>query len=217
MVPTFILADNQDITRAGLQRYLAQIWPASESAVIEVEDKRSLVAALLKCEGNAVVLLDYTLFDFAGTDDLLVVTGRFPNSHWLLFSTELGEKLIRRLSVEPHIGMLLKDNSGDEIRSALKCALQGERFFCHQIVSLLQSASAKSQAQSLLTPTEVEVLRLIACGKSVKEIASQRNSSIHTIITHKKNIFRKLEINNVHEATKYALRAGLVEMMEYYI
>ena len=52
---------------------------------------------------------------------------------------------------------------------------------------------------------------------SVKEIAAERTSSVHTIITHKKNIFRKLEVNNVYEATKYALRAGLVELVEYYI
>jgi len=58
---------------------------------------------------------------------------------------------------------------------------------------------------------------LIARGLSVKEIAAERISSTHTIITHKKNIFRKLGVNNVYEATKYALRAGLVEMVEYYI
>ena len=70
---------------------------------------------------------------------------------------------------------------------------------------------------SLLTPTEIEILKLIAHGKTVKEIATLRHSSIHTITTHKKNLFRKLEVTNVYEATKYALRAGLVEMMEYYI
>jgi DNA-binding NarL/FixJ family response regulator len=70
---------------------------------------------------------------------------------------------------------------------------------------------------SVLTTTEVEILRLIARGLSVKEIAQERVSSIHTIVTHKKNIFRKLQVNNVYEATKYALRAGLVEMVEYYL
>ena len=42
-------------------------------------------------------------------------------------------------------------------------------------------------------------------------------ASVHTIISHKKNIFRKIEVNNVYEATKYALHAGLVDLMEYYI
>ena len=69
----------------------------------------------------------------------------------------------------------------------------------------------------VLTVTEIDILKLIAHGKSVKEIALERTSSIHTIITHKKNIFRKLGVNNVYEATKYTLRAGLIEMVEYYI
>jgi DNA-binding NarL/FixJ family response regulator len=75
----------------------------------------------------------------------------------------------------------------------------------------------KPEVHNVLTPSEIEILKLIARGKSAKEIAAERVSSIHTIITHKKNIFRKLEVNNVYEATKYALRAGLIEMVEYYI
>jgi DNA-binding NarL/FixJ family response regulator len=55
---------------------------------------------------------------------------------------------------------------------------------------------------------------MIALGKSVKEIAEERISSVHTITTHKKNIFRKLEVNNVFEATKYALRSGLIDAMD---
>ena len=58
---------------------------------------------------------------------------------------------------------------------------------------------------------------LIALGMTTKEIAEKRFSSFHTVNTHRKNIFRKLGVNNVHEATKYALRAGLVDSAEYYI
>ena len=68
-----------------------------------------------------------------------------------------------------------------------------------------------------LTKTEMEVLRDIALGLTTKEIAEKRFSSFHTINTHRKNIFRKLNVNNVHEATKYALRAGMVDAAEYYI
>lgn len=69
----------------------------------------------------------------------------------------------------------------------------------------------------ILTVTEKEILKEIALGRTTKEIASNRNLSFHTIITHRKNIFRKLEVNNVHEAIKYAMRAGLVDLAEYYI
>ena len=211
--PTFILADNQDVTRSGLLHYVTTLF--SGSVTIPVADKSQLMSVLDEC-GAGIVVLDYTLFDFQGIDDFLNLVNRFSEATWLLFSAELSEGFIRRLSFEHRISMVLKECSGDEITSALRCAVVGERFLCHQVTNLLVS-TPESFAKSLLTASETEVLRLIAQGKSVKEIAAERNSSIHTITTHKKNIFRKLQINSVYEATKYALRAGLLEMVEYYI
>jgi DNA-binding NarL/FixJ family response regulator len=209
----FLLADNQDITRAGIQYYLA---PLAVNSVEEVADKVTLLARLA-AEPTSAVVLDYTLFDIQGIDDLLVMITRFPQAHWLLFSDELSEDFIRRVSLEPQVSMMLKNNSGDEIRTALQCVARGERFLCHQVTNLLLTAAKSVDVHSVLTPTELDILRMIARGLSVKEIAQERVSSIHTIVTHKKNIFRKLEVNNVYEATKYALRAGLVEMVEYYL
>ena len=69
----------------------------------------------------------------------------------------------------------------------------------------------------VLRKTETEILKDIALGLTTKDIAEKRFSSFHTINTHRKNIFRKLSVNNVHEATRYALRAGIVDEAEYYI
>lgn len=213
---SFILADNQDITCAGLQHYISHITVGA--AVSRVSCKRELLSALMEGSGvRPVVVLDYTLFDLNGVEDLLVIARRYPQSQWLLFSHELSEGFVRQLVTERNIGVILKDSAGDEVVMALKYALRGERYLCHQIANLLLNAPAKRDVQADLTATELEILRLIARGKTVKEIAAIRVSSIHTIITHKKNIFRKLEVNNIYEATKFALRAGLVEMMEYYI
>jgi len=54
-------------------------------------------------------------------------------------------------------------------------------------------------------------------GYTTKEIAAKKFISFHTVNTHRKNIFRKLGINNLHEATKYAMRAGIIDMAEYCI
>ncbi|MBQ9073057.1 MAG: response regulator transcription factor [Muribaculaceae bacterium] len=212
---TFIIADNQDITRAGLHYYIASIEPTG--SIIDVKTKQELISALISCCGTTIVILDYTTFNIASIDELLVIEKRFPTSHWIIFSHELSENLIYRLSVEESISLLLKESAREEIVSALKCAVEHERYICHQITNLLIAKPSVSPNKSNLTVAETEILKLIALGKSVKEIAAIRTSSIHTIITHKKNIFRKIEVNNVHEATKYALRAGLIEMMEYYI
>lgn len=212
----FIIADNQDITRAGLYKYIAELF--KETTVREVTDKKQLISSLMDCNGHAVIILDYTLFDLNGVENLLIIARRFPSAHWILFSNELSDNLIRRLSVEKYISMILKENPKEEICAALKYARKGEQFFCHQITNQLLTFSANKEKEStILTGTETDILKLIAQGKSAKEIAALRTSSIHTIITHKKNIFRKLEVNNVYEATKYAIRAGLVEMVEYYI
>lgn len=212
--PIFILADNQDITRAGLYAYITRYFKGAH--IVEAGCKQDLIGELDRC-GGGVVILDYTLFDLRSVEDFLILHKRFQDINWVMFSSELSEDFIRRVCVEENVGMVLKDNSGEEIRSALICAARGERFLCHQVANLMLTEIGKKDVYNLLTPTEIEVLKLIARGRSVKEMASDRNSSIHTIVTHKKNIFRKLDVNNVYEATKYALRAGLVEMIDYYI
>lgn len=212
-VTTFIVADNQDITRAGISYFIMREFP--QNKIVEAHDKQTLVASLMT-EGN-VAVVDYSLMDFGSVEEFLVIVKRFPHVGWLVFSNEMSETLMRRLSVEENICIVMKDSSGNEIRAALVSASRCERYLCQQTANMLIASAGRHDTQDLLTPTEIEVLRLIAHGLSVKEIANQRNSSIHTIITHKKNIFRKLEINNVYEATKYAIRAGLIEMAEYYI
>ena len=109
-----------------------------------------------------------------------------------------------------------------EIHEALDFASKGKRYICQQITELLLATPSKEENQRKetlpnLTKTELEILKDIALGMTTKEIAQKRFSSFHTVNTHRKNIFRKLAVNNVHEAIKFALRAGLVDSAEYYI
>ena len=82
---------------------------------------------------------------------------------------------------------------------------------------IAQQQEEKQMSNYVLTQTETEIVRAIAQGKTTKEIAAERYLSVHTVTTHRKNIFRKLGINTAHEATRYALRAGLVDSSEFYI
>ena len=211
---TFLLADNQDITRAGLRHYVEQAYP--EGVAIEVKGEDDLLRQLSRAQ-DAIVIFDYTTLDIKSVSALVNIRARYPLSQWIAFSNELTQEAIRQLAAEDGFGILLKDNSADEIRAGIRCATRGERYFCHQISNMLLEKKSEAASRGNLTPTELEILKLIAHGKSVKEIAAERISSVHTIITHKKNIFRKIEVNNVYEATKYALHAGLVDLMEYYI
>ena len=92
-----------------------------------------------------------------------------------------------------------------------------ERYISQRALEAIISQQQEDEKPDILTATEVEIVKAIAQGKTTKEIAIERYSSVHTITTHRKNIFRKLGVNTAHEVIKYALRAGLVDSSEFYI
>jgi DNA-binding NarL/FixJ family response regulator len=211
----YIIADNQDITKAGILFLLGGLKDVGN---ISEADNRAELIKELRVYPEAVVILDYTLFDFAGAEELLILTERFPKANWILFSDELSEEFVKRiLYSSQQFSFVMKDNSKEEITSALQCAMHKERFICNHISNILIGKRDTTPVENILTNTEKIILKEIALGKTTKEIAAERNLSFHTINSHRKNIFRKLEVNNVHEATKYAMRAGIVDLAEYYI
>lgn len=211
----YILADNQDITRAGLNFIIRELH-LSEN-IVHTYSKREL-PDLLKKDSQAVIVLDYTLFDFSRVEELINLHERFPYVRWILFSEELTTEFIRNIYSDKAFSILFKNSSFQEISDALKHTTSDRQYLCAQSKNQLQNNTEQGiTEQSLLTTTEIEILKLVAQGKSVKEIAAIRISSVHTIITHKKNIFRKLNVNNIHEATRYAFRAGIIDMAEYCI
>ena len=217
----FIIADNQDITKAGMMFLLSR--QKDTALLLEADNKAELIQQL-RLHPGAVVILDYTSFDFVSSDELIVLHERFKEADWLLFSDELSIGFLRQvLFSSMSFGVVLKDNSKEEIRTALQCASRKERFICNHVSNLLLSGNSQTsllhpiQQNDLLTPAERSILKEIALGKTTKEIAVERNLSFHTINSHRKNIFRKLGVNNAHEATKYAMKAGIVDLVEYYI
>ena len=181
------------------------------------EDKAELMLAL-KDNDDTVVVLDYTSFDINDADELLILQQRFSHTRWLLFSEDLSADFVRVLIASSmQFSILLKESPMSEIKEAMKFCIHGNRYICQRMTEVLLTPSHDVEEKINLTKTETEILKDIALGMTTKEIAEKRFSSFHTVNTHRKNIFRKLNVNNVHEATKYALRAGLVDTAEYYI
>ena len=208
-----ILADNQDITRAGLQFVVGQMGECQ----CNVANDKAGVIALLKTAPDAVVIFDYTLFDINDADEMLILSDRFPKTMWILFSEDLSLDLVRRLiASSTQISVLLKESPLAEIKECVRQALLSRRFIGQRVAEMLLTAQP-AEEKAILTRTETEILKDIALGMTTREISEKRFSSFHTVNTHRKNIFRKLGVNNVHEATKYALRAGLIDPAEYYI
>ena len=192
----------------------------------------------LRLAPDAVVILDYAWFDFNRVEELCILRDRYPCSGWMLFSeTLVGSLLHCSLRGKRPFGVVLKRCDSDEIEAAFEAVMQGRGYVCESIRDTPaypeQSGTGGMSADTVssgmlhpvvsmpsvhsLTPTEQAVLREIALGRTTREIAADRYVSFHTVITHRKNIFRKLGVNNVHEATKYAMRAGIIDVAEYCI
>lgn len=210
-----ILADNLDITRAGMM-YVCSQMPDTECK--RAVDKAGLIERL-KDWPSAIVVLDYTQFDINDAEELHIIHARFPCAAWVLFSFDLTVDFVRRvLALGNNFSVLLKDSPLDEIRDSLRFASRRQSYVCQRMQEQLFAPQVEVEEEYVkLTPTETEILKDIALGMTTREIAEKRISSFHTVNTHRKNIFRKLGVNNVHEATKYAFRAGLVDPAEYCI
>ncbi len=212
----FIIADNQELSRYAVAQIVRNYNLSVGVEAIGVSNASELRKEL-KQNDNAVVVIDIANFDLPRTEDLVILQGEHSKTSWIILAAEMTEFMVRRLSGWQCFSFVLKECRLEEIVSALRLAQTGERFICHQVMDILLTPQDKNQDTEQLTQTEIEVLRLTAQGRSVKEIASIRNSSTHTIISHKRNIFRKIGVNTSYEATMYAAKVGLVNLMEYYI
>jgi len=212
-----IIFDKQDITRFGMEELIKLYLRDRRYDISFVDTKNKLVHNLVS-NPDSLVVMDYTLSDLNSADGLLNINARFPQTRWILFSEELSVQFLKKMVSNDAFSVVLKNSDLSEIKDAISFALDNQSFICLQVKELLSlSDKGNMGCDGLLTITEKEILKEIAFGKNAKEIAVSRNISMHTVVTHRKNIYRKLEVNNSQEASRYALRAGILDTLEYYI
>lgn len=221
-IERIIIADNQPLTALSVETLCKRIIsfkPGREVEIVYATNKYEL-GVYLKQGKDAAVILDYTLFNFDNQENFTMMCDLYQkSSSWLLLSDELTPEFLRYVLYQTtNVSVAYKDASIDILSESLRFVLRGERYVAqHAMNILLMQETEDSHEKTDLTQTELEVLKAMTQGKATKEIAYDRGSSVHTINSHRKSIFRKLNVNCAHDAIKYALRAGLVDQAEFYI
>ena len=215
----FIIAENFDLCRLGLT-YIIQDQVQSPT-IVTVSSKLELHKALLYNE-DATVIIDFESLAIDNIEEVTVLSNCFPRSNWLFMGDIADEAFLMPLTASfERANFILKSNEYDVITMAILDTLSGKKYFCSEALQIIMDGHNRKKESAgkrdLLTHTELELIQLFTQGKTAKEIAESRCLSHHTINTHRKNIFRKLEINNVQELIKFALKNGLVDLTEYYI
>lgn len=217
---TIIIYDSQDLTRLGLINLISQQIKLAE---LEIAFSKKELNKLLDSYPTSTVLVDFDLSDFIDLKDFANLISQYTKASCLFLLQEVNDTFIHELThLVPHANMVLKSNTQEELIAAITSTNIGKKYYCSEVLDVILGNKSKkvelaSKNSFALTTTEKEIVQLLAQGKSTKDIANERCLSYHTVITHRKNIFRKMEVNTVHELTKLALKHGLVDMTEYYI
>ncbi len=215
-----LLADPQDVTRYAIGKLAVEqrLFEADEvCAVPHFTQLKNAIDEAIRQGASVTVVIDYALLN-CSEEELTLLHQRFPAIPFVLFSDQLSRDFLRRMLLpDKTFSVVLKDSPLDEIHDCLADAVARRQYICPRILSLIESQERQDTERSPLTATEREILKSMSLGHSTKEIAAERFLSVYTVMTHRKNIFRKLRVNNAQEAIRYALRAGIVDPLEYYI
>ena len=148
---TYILADNQELTRFALEQLIRR----NEDNIIYIAKEKGTLIQQLKEHEDAVVVLDYGLFNFTDVEQLLIVSERFALSQWIIVSEELTSDFLRRIIYSSHqFSVVFKDGTLRDIRDALSAVSRHERFICQSALEVILSEQPESKEADLLTATE---------------------------------------------------------------
>ena len=206
-----VLADDHALVRAGMRSLLgamAQVEVVGEAA----SGEEALVLA--EREHPDVVLMDIAMKGMTGLEAAARMRERHPEVRVVILSMHSGEEYVLRALRAGATGYLLKDAATGELELALRSVMRGESWFSpavsRQVVEGYVQRVGGEAATDVLTARQREVLKLVAGGKSTKEIAFDLNLSVKTVETHRAQIMERLGIRDVAGLVRYALKTGLV-------
>jgi NarL family two-component system response regulator LiaR len=212
------VADDQAIVRKGIRALLAT--EANIEVVGEAENGQQAVDGVRELSPD-VILMDLVMPGMDGIEAIRHIVAHQPEARILVLTSFATDDKVFPAIKSGAMGYLLKDSEPEELVQAIHQVYRGESSLHPRIArKLLQELSGGPPPSSAppervvepLTAREVEVLRLVASGKSNQEIAAQLTISEATVRTHVSNILGKLHLVSRTQATLYALREGLASL-----
>lgn len=206
-----LLADNQPLTVAGIQSFLTERKDTRIAGIVSIANDLS---DSIRQHNPDVLIVDYNIPGFITIDDLRQVAKDFPSLNVLVVSSDNDKETIVKVLQLGVKGYLTKECSKEEVWLAVQSAAKGEKFFCHKILDIIMKkhfpTTEPNCDATVLTERETEVLKLVAKGRSTRQIADRLHLSPHTVQTHRKSIIRKLNIKSPTEFVIYAMDLGII-------
>ncbi len=212
MTLKILLADDHQLLRDGLRSLLEK--QHGVQIVAEAENGRKAVE-LAKETNPGLIIMDLNMPDLNGIEATRRILKESPRIKIIALSMHSDKRYVTRALQAGATGYVLKDNAFDELTKAIQRVMQNRIYLSPEINQVVvkeyleKSKQLDQPAYSVLTEREREVVQLIAEGKSTKEIAAILKISVKTVETYRQRTMDKLNINNIADLIKFAIREGL--------
>lgn len=206
-----LLADDHAVVRHGLKQILMDEFKRAEFG--EARNAHEALRLVWNEPWDAVVL-DITMPGRSGLEVLREIKKSKPKLPVLVLSMHPENQFAVRVLKRGAAGYMTKESAPDELVGAIKKVLAGGRYVSASLADALASyvsSDTQQPAQELLSDREFQVLRLIASGKTVSEIAKELSLSVKTVSTYRTRILEKMGLRNNAELMRYAMQHHLVE------
>jgi len=205
-----LIADDHPIFRAGLKEVLSKV---KDVELIGEADNGQTVLLLTRKQRWDLVLLDVTMPGKDGLEVLQELRRERPKLPVLVLSAHSEDQLALRLLKSGAAGYLTKDKAPDFLLIAIRKVLRGEKYISESLAEkvTLDVISGETGSMPRLSNREYQVMRRIAAGKALKEIAQELFLSVRTVSTYRARVLEKLNLKTNTELIRYALQNKLVD------
>lgn len=210
-VRTILIADDHGVVRRGMRALLET--DGRWRVVAEAADGREAVAKALEFRPD-LAILDISMPGLNGLDACRSITKSLPETRVLILTVHRSGDLIARTLTAGARGYVLKSDAERDLIAAVEALLHDNTFFTAAVSETLKetvNGPADYHPEVSLSMRETEIVRLVAEGKSNKEVAAILGISTRTAENHRAHIMRKLGLHSLSELIRYAIRNKMVE------
>jgi DNA-binding NarL/FixJ family response regulator len=209
-----LIADDHGLVRRGAVAVLRARngW----SVVGEAANGREAVQKAVKLKPD-VAILDIGMPELDGFEATQQILQAVPDTKVLVLTMHESDQMVRRALDAGARGYLLKSDLTEYLAKAVRAIAAGKRFLTPKVSEIVLDGflrtksenAGKEQRSARTTPREMQIVRLLAQGKSNKEIAAQLAITVRTVETHRAKIMLKLDLHSLADLIHYAIRQGL--------
>lgn len=204
--PRILIADDHEFVRRGLISILLARHP--DWQIVAEASNGTDAIHLAESTKPDIAILDLSMPGRNGLEVTEHLRASAPSVRTLVLTMHTGDRIVRNLKKAGAGAYMVKSDASARLVEAVERLIAGHTFFASSAAA--GEGGGPEPAQYVLTPREIEILRLIASGKSNKEIASAIDLSVRTVESHRASILIKLRAKSAGELVQIALRDGLI-------